>query len=161
MMRAASRAPRCAAWLALALLAAGLPACAAAAAPARVEVTEAWVRATVEGQSGSGAYMRLRSREDARLVGASSPVADKVEIHEMRVVDDRMTMRRIESLALPAHTTVALERGLHVMLIGLHRALQPGQTVPLTLHLRDASGAAFDVGLAAPVRPLNTPLGRD
>jgi copper(I)-binding protein len=140
----------------LALLALG-----GAGAASRVAVSDAWVRGTVEGQTGSGAYLRLTSEEDAQLVGASSPVAARVEIHEMKEVDHRMTMRAIERLALPAHRTVALEHGLHVMLIGLQQRLQPGQTVTLRLHLVDAQGKPFDVDVQAPVRPLNTPLGHD
>jgi copper(I)-binding protein len=135
---------------------------AAGAAPvAQVEVSEAWVRATVEGQTGSGAYMRLTSRADAQLVGAASPVAEKVEIHEMHTVGDRMTMRQIERLALPAGTPVALGHGYHVMLIGLRHQLLAGQQVPITLHLLDAHGARFELALQAPVRPLGTPVPHD
>lgn len=149
---------------AAALLAAALgsgPADGAAPAPPRVAVSGAWVRATVEGQTGSGAYLRLTSEEDAQLAGASTPDARKVEIHEMKEIGNRMTMRPIERLALPAHRTVALEHDLHIMLIGLQHRLQTGQTVALTLHLLDARGQPFDVEVAAPVRPLSTPLSRD
>jgi periplasmic copper chaperone A len=132
---------------------------AAAAAPL-VTVADAWVRGTVEGQTGSGAYMRLTSREDARLVGASSPVADRVEIHEMRMVNDMMTMRQIQSLPLPANTLVALDHDYHVMLIGLRQQLKTGQSVVLTLHLIDAAGAPHDLDVVAPVRPLNAGAAR-
>ena len=47
----------------------------AAAAQAQVDVKDAWVRTAVPGQSGTGAFMTLTSKEGARLVGASSPVA--------------------------------------------------------------------------------------
>jgi copper(I)-binding protein len=124
-------------------------------APPRVLVSGAWVRGTVEGQTGSGAYLRLTSREDARLVGASSAIASKVEIHEMRVVNNMMTMRAVDSLALPANTTVALEHGYHIMLIGLRQTLETGQSVKITLHLLDAAGLPFDIDVLAPVRALN------
>lgn len=125
-------------------------------APGLLVVRDAWVRGTVEGQTGSGAYMRLRSRENAQLVGASSPSADKVEIHEMRMVKDVMTMRRVPSLPLPANTTVALEHDYHVMLIGLRHQLLVGQNVTITLRLLDAKGATHAIDVVAPVRPLNT-----
>jgi copper(I)-binding protein len=123
-----------------------------------VTVEDPWVRGTVEGQTGSGAYMRLTSREDAQLVGASSPVAERVEIHEMHTVKDMMTMRRIERLALPAHTPVALDHDYHVMFIGLKHQLVVGESVPMTLHLLDARGRPESVQLRAPVRPLATPV---
>ncbi len=127
----------------------------------RVLVSHAWVRGTVEGQTGSGAYMRLTSREDAQLVGASCAVAARVEIHEMHTVNNMMSMRRVDRLALPAQTTVSLEQGYHVMLIGLRRTLSPGQTVTITLHLLDARGIPFDLDVQAPVRPLNASFQHD
>jgi len=139
-----------AAWLAAAAAAA------AAATEPLVAVDDAWVRGTVEGQTGSGAYMRLTSREDAQLVGAASPVAAKVEIHEMRTVNERMTMRRIDRLALPAHTPVALDHDYHVMFIGLKRQLQVGEQVRITLQVLDAHGRRHAVVVDAPVRPLNS-----
>ncbi|SPE36247.1 exported hypothetical protein [Burkholderiales bacterium] len=123
-------------------------------------VRDAWVRATVEGQTGSGAFMQLTSREDARLIGASSRAAQRVEIHEMRMVNDMMTMRRIESLPLPAGTTVALDHDYHIMLIGLSKQLQPGQIVTLTLQVLDARGMRHAVDVVAPVRALNAAPGR-
>jgi copper(I)-binding protein len=122
--------------------------------PAPPVVSDAWVRGTVEGQTGSGAYLRLTSPEDAHLVGASSPVADKVEIHEMRMIDERMTMRRIDDLPLPANRTVSLEHDYHVMLIGLHRQLKAGEQVALSLHWIDRRGARRKLDIQAPVRPL-------
>lgn len=142
-----------AAWLAAVLIA-----CLAGAADPRLKVEDPWVRGTVEGQSGSGAYLRLTAREDAQLVGASAPIAERVEIHEMHETGNRMTMRRIDSLPLPAGRTVSLTHGYHIMFIGLRQTLTPGMTVDLVLHLRDAKGAAFDVPVRAPVRPLATPL---
>lgn len=131
-----------------------------AAAPQALTVSDAWVRATVEAQTGSGAFLRLTSRQDAQLIGAKSPVADRVEIHEMRLVKDVMTMRRIDSLALPAGKTVALEHGHHIMLIGLKHQLQPGQSVPLTLLWVDAKGVRHATDVLAPVRALNASAGR-
>jgi len=132
----------------------------AAADPWGVQADAGWVRGTVEGQTGSGAYLRLTSRADAQLVGAASPAAERVEIHEMRMVNDRMTMRRVERLALPAGTTVSLEHDYHVMLIGLRHQLVPGQDLPLTLDITDLRGRHHPLELSLPVRPLGTPVPR-
>lgn len=145
---------------ALALFAVAAPAWSSGDSAMPLLVAEdAWVRGTVEGQSGSGAYMRLTSREDLRLVGASSDVAEKVEVHEMRMVKDMMTMRRVDELPLPAHATVALDHDFHIMLIGLRRQLLPGQRVTITLQLLDARGMRHAVDVVAPVRALGTANG--
>ena len=39
-----------------------------------VEVKDAWVRAAVPGQSGTGAFMKITTRQSTQLVGVSSPV---------------------------------------------------------------------------------------
>ncbi|MDO9112493.1 MAG: copper chaperone PCu(A)C [Polaromonas sp.] len=117
-----------------------------------VEVKDAWVRAAVPGQSGTGAFMNITAKDGAKLVGASSPVAGVAEVHEMKMDNDIMRMRAIPALDLPAGKTVALKPGgYHVMLMELKQALPPGGTVPLTLILRDAKGQESKVELKLPV----------
>ena len=106
---------------------------------AQVDVTNAWVRPTVEGQMGTGAFMTLRAKEPMRVVGATSAVAGVVEIHEMALQNNVMRMRAIESLALPAGQAVELKPGgYHVMLMDLKRALKRGETVTVELQLETA-----------------------
>lgn len=119
-------------------------------------VSDAWARATVEGQTGSGVFLHLMSRQDAQLIGASSTVAQRVEIHEMRQVNGMMTMRPIERLDLPAGKNVALDHDFHIMLIGLKQQLQVGRSVTLTLHWLDATGTRHSTDVIAPVRALST-----
>jgi copper(I)-binding protein len=117
-----------------------------------VEVKDAWVRAAVPGQSGTGAFMNITAKDGAKLVGASSPVAGVTEVHEMKMENDIMRMRAIPALDLPAGKTVALKPGgYHVMLMELKQALPQGSTVPLTLTLRDAKGQESKVELKLPV----------
>lgn len=117
-----------------------------------VDVKDAWVRAAVPGQSGTGAFMNITAKDGAKLVGVSSPVAGVAEVHEMKMENDVMRMRAIPALDLPAGKTVALKPGgYHVMLMELKQALPQGSTVPLTLILRDAKGQESKVELKLPV----------
>jgi len=134
---------------ALLALAAG---CAHAAA---VEVVEPWTRATVRLLKVSSAYMELRSAQGATLVGASSPVAGSVELHEMRMEGDLMKMRLVPRLPLPAGKPVVLKPGgYHLMLYDLKQQLQEGTRVPIRLELETASGRRDSVEIQAEVRPL-------
>ena len=45
----------------------------------------------------------------------------------------------------------------HVMLMDLKQPLKEGESVPVTLTFRDASGKKTSVEVAAPVRALTTP----
>jgi copper(I)-binding protein len=107
-----------------------------------VQVQDAWARATVPGQTATGAFMKLTSRDGALLLGATSPVAGVVELHEMKMDGDVMRMRAVSAgLPLPAGKTVELRPGgYHVMLMDLKSALSKDSTVPLTLVFKDAKG---------------------
>ena len=120
---------------------------------AQVDVAGAWVRPTVEGQLGTGAFMTLRSREPLRLVGASSAVAGVVEIHEMALQNNVMRMRAIEALPLPAGQPVELKPGgHHVMLMDLKRTLRAGEQVAIELQFETADKRRVSQVVQAEVR---------
>ena len=52
---------------------------------ATVDVRDGWVRQSVPGQSGTGAFMKLTAPTGARLVGISTPAAGVAEVHEMKM----------------------------------------------------------------------------
>jgi periplasmic copper chaperone A len=125
-----------------------------AVAYAQVTITDPWVRGTVPSQMSTGAFMTLTAAKPARLVGATSPVASVVELHEMALENNVMRMRAVDSLDLPAGRSVALRPGgYHVMLIDLNRQLKPGETVLVTLQI-EQDGKRQTIEVKAPVRPL-------
>ncbi len=125
-----------------------------AATFAQVTVTDPWVRGTVPSQMSTGAFMTLTAAKPARLLGATSPVASVVELHEMAIDNNVMRMRAVDTLDLPAGRSVELRPGgFHVMLIDLNRQLKPGETVPVTL-LIEQDGKQQSVEVKAPVRAL-------
>jgi copper(I)-binding protein len=131
---------------------------AAPAVHAQVNIAEPWVRATVSEQKVTGAFMKITSPTDAKLVDVRTPLAGRTEIHEMAMVDDTMKMRQIPSLPLPAGVTVELKPGgFHVMLFELTAQAKEGDTVPLTLVIETA-GKQETVEVNAAVRPLTKPV---
>ncbi|MEO8118493.1 MAG: copper chaperone PCu(A)C [Rhodoferax sp.] len=121
-----------------------------------VEVKDAWVRTTVQGQKATGAFMKITARDGAKLVAISSPVAGVAEVHEMKMEGNVMKMRAVQGgLDLPAGKTVELKSGgYHVMLMDLKAPLPKDSTVPLTLVFKDAKGVESKVELKAPVTTL-------
>ncbi len=118
-----------------------------------VAVQHAWVRANVAGQTATGAFMELTAKEDMQLVGAQSDASALTQLHEMAVVNDVMKMREITALALPAGTAVSLKPGsYHIMLMDLPQPLTDGQTVQLTLQLKNAKGELVTQKVQAPVK---------
>jgi copper(I)-binding protein len=125
----------------------------ALAAQAQVQVGDPWVRATVAPQKATGAFMQLTSAKPAKVVAASSPVAEMVEIHEMKMEDGVMKMRAVDALPLPAGQAVALKPGsYHVMLMGLKQPIKAGETVPLTLTIEGDDKQRSTVEVKAQVR---------
>ena len=117
-----------------------------------VDVRDAWVRTTVQGQKGTGAFMKLTAPRGLQLVGISTPIAGIAEVHEMKMEGDVMRMRAVPALDLPAGTTVELKPGgYHLMLMDLKAALPKGSTVPLTLLFKDAQGVQSQQQLKLPV----------
>lgn len=134
-------------------LAAALAAGTAMAQDAGVKAEGAWARASVQGQKGTGAFMRLTAKDGARLVRAESPAAGVTEVHEMKMEGDIMRMRALPMLELPAGKAVELKPGgYHVMLQDLKAPLMKDTSVPLTLVFQDAKGVESKLNLSVPVR---------
>lgn len=128
------------------------------AAQAQTTVKDPWVRGTVAQQRATGAFMQITSAQGGQLVGASSPAAGVVEVHEMKMVGDTMKMGAIAALDLPAGKPVELRPGsYHVMLMELKQPLKDGDTVPLTLTIKGADGKTETVQVSAPVKALGAP----
>jgi copper(I)-binding protein len=135
-----------------------LAACAAAAllalpAAAQVKAEGAWARPTAAGQQGGGGFVTLTSAAGDRLVGGSTPAADRVELHAMTMKGDVMEMRQLPAIDLPAGRAVKLEPGgLHVMFLGLKQPLAAGSKLPVTLKFEKAGDVTvqFEVSVRRP-----------
>ena len=130
----------------------------ASVAFAEVVVSDAWVRGMVKGQTETGAFMTLKSTEATQLIQASSPIVKMVQIHEMSMDKDMMTMRPVKALDIPANKPVVLKPGAyHVMLIGLDKPLLKGELVPLKLTFVSKAGIKSTVDVQAEVHDLTQP----
>jgi copper(I)-binding protein len=105
-----------------------------------LKIEHPWSRPTAPGVSVGVGYMVIvnTGKADA-LVGANTPVAERVELHQTRMDGGVMKMRRAERVDIPAGVTVRLEPGgLHMMLIGLKQPLAEGAKLPLVLRFEKA-----------------------
>lgn len=123
----------------VAALAAGLLSLAAVAAQdTNIEFENVWVRALPPFQPNTAAYLTLVNRGDVAvaIVGATSNVAKKVELHTTRKVDGLMRMEQLQGLAVaPGERVVLAPGGTHLMLLGLAHMPAPGDDVQLCLQL--------------------------
>ena len=99
-------------------------------------IHDARIRATPPEAPVAGGYLtiiNLGSKTD-RLIDVAAPFAIKAEIHEMKVENNIMRMRRIEGgIAIPANGSVILKPGgRHIMFIQLKEQLLHGEQRPVT-----------------------------
>ncbi|NLY63792.1 MAG: copper chaperone PCu(A)C [Alcaligenaceae bacterium] len=128
-----------------------------ASVQAEVVVENAWVRATVEGQQATGAFMDLTSKKGGKLVEAKSDIAKTVEIHEMAMENDVMKMRQIESLDLPENSKVALKPGgYHIMFIDLLERVKENDEIAMQLFVVNTDGSQETIDVKAIAKPLNS-----
>ena len=114
-------------------------------------VSDAWARATPPGVEVGAAYIVITggSRAD-QLVGASTPRAAMVHLHEVVETDGVAKMRAIDAVSIPAGARVTLApTGRHLMLMGLSGPLVAGQTFPLTLRFAGSAAQTVTVTVRA------------
>lgn len=126
----------------------------AAAAPAP-KVSGTWVRLpAVSGRPAAG-YLEVAGTGVAdALVGARSPLAERVEIHSMTHENGVIRMRREAALEVPAGGKLALAPGgAHLMLFGLSADVKPGQRLPVTLSFRSGATVTVEAETRAAAAP--------
>jgi periplasmic copper chaperone A len=102
-----------------------------------IVVETPWTRATPGGAKVAGGYLRIvnNGAQADRLIGGTSEIAERFEVHSMEMRDGVARMAPVEGgLEIPAGETVELAPGgYHVMFMGLERPLTEGETVSGTL----------------------------
>ena len=102
-----------------------------------IEISGGFSRATLPGAPVGGGYITITNTgtEDDALIAASSPAAEDVQLHEMKMEGDVMKMNELpDGIPVPAGQTVVLEPGgLHLMMMGLKQPLVENESVPVTL----------------------------
>ena len=133
-------------------------ACGAPASPseaheagASLAAHNAWAAPTPAGVDVAAGYVTITNPAGAadHLLSATSPRAERVEVHEMSMDGAVMRMRQLQRLEIPAHGEVRLgPGGNHLMFFGVREPFAQGQEIPVRLVFEHAG--AIDVTL--PVR---------
>lgn len=99
-----------------------------------IHVADAWARSP--GEDVGAVYFTAHNgaEEEDRLIGVSTGVADRAEIHETVEQDGQMVMQSVEAVAIPPGEDVSFEPGgYHIMLFELTEPLEVDTTITLTL----------------------------
>lgn len=117
---------------------------------ADITITDAYARASTPMSKSGAAFMVLHNSGTAedRLIAAATDAAARAELHtHIDAGGGVMQMREDEDgFPVPAGGSHALARGGdHVMLMGLTRALEQGDTITLTLTFERAGEVTVEV----------------
>ena len=125
------------------------------AALAQIQMENLWAHATPPAARVAGGYLVMRNTGPGadRLVGASSPASERVEMHSMSMEGGVMKMRELKNIPLPAGGTLELRPGeTHLMFVNLNRPFKVGEAVPVTLRFERAGERRIELH----VRPVGT-----
>jgi copper(I)-binding protein len=124
-----------------------------------IEISQPWTRATPKGAAVAGGYLKITNSGTSadRLVGGTSPIAGRVDMHEMKEVNSVMQMRPLaRGLEIKAGETVEFKPGsYHLMFMNLKRPLVQGERIKGTLNFENAGSVEveFPVGPIAGQAP--------
>lgn len=102
-----------------------------------LQIDHPWARATPKGTSVGGGYLKITNTGTTpdRLIGGSSPISGRFEIHEMSMDNGVMRMRPLkEGVEIKPGQTVEFSPGsFHIMFVDLKQPIKEGDRVKGTL----------------------------
>jgi periplasmic copper chaperone A len=116
--------------------------------PGKLQIEQAWARATPPAARTGAVYLTLINHGDApeRLVSAVTSAAARAELHAHSNDGGVMRMKAVDAVTVPPGKRVSLEpAGVHVMLIDLKGPLRDGTRLSLTLSFANAGDITVEV----------------
>ncbi|HEX9328184.1 MAG TPA: copper chaperone PCu(A)C [Reyranella sp.] len=121
-----------------------------------LEIHKPWARSSSHPlpNNSAGAFLSIVNNgpADDRLVAASSPLAERIELCGIKVVGADIEMRPLTNgVAIPAGNATTLKpRGYHLLLLGVKAPLAKGSTLPVTLTFEKAGAATVAFAVEEP-----------
>jgi copper(I)-binding protein len=108
-----------------------------------------WAPESIGPAPTGAAYMTVVNggNEADRLVAASTPRAQRVELHSNQIDDGIIKMRAVKAIEVAPGSPVVLQPAgaLHIMLIGVKEPLKEGTRFPMTLTFEKAGSIEVEI----------------
>ncbi len=144
-------------WLIALSGAVGIPVQAHGVKAGALHIDHPYALPTRPGMGTASVYFRGLSNDGQgadRLLSARTPVAGRVEIHQMQMQGDVMQMRALPQLELPPGQALPWRHGspsgYHLMLIDLKGPLKEGDRFPVSLTFEKAGVIEVQVWVQTP-----------
>ena len=106
----------------------------------KIEFDQGWIKQLPPVVPMRAGYVQIHNptSSDIEIIAAQSDAFARVEIHETQMVDGMMKMVELETLPLPAKSTVELKPGgKHLMMMEPLHAMQVGDKINLIFTFSD------------------------
>jgi copper(I)-binding protein len=117
-----------------------------------LQISAPWARATPKGAAVGGGYLKITNTGTVpdRLIGGSTSIAGRLEVHEMSMSGSTMKMRQVTGGVeiKPGQSVELKPGGLHIMFVNLKQQLQQGQHFSATLQFEKAGKVDVDFSIA-------------
>jgi periplasmic copper chaperone A len=120
--------------------------------PRTIRIEDAWVRLSPVRGEPSAAYFRIEGgAEGTKLLGLSSPMVRRVELHESMTTGGMSRMKPLKDVEFDYQGRIRFEPGgKHAMLFGLNKAVKEGSTLALTFAFNVAPPVTVDAEVRGP-----------
>lgn len=113
-----------------------------------ITVTQQWARTSPMATDMGAAYMTIEASALDELIGASvdMSVAMMAEVHETVTENGASTMREVERVEVTPDAPIQMQPGgYHIMLMGLKKPLETGETITVTLKFSKSGETTVEV----------------
>ena len=120
-----------------------------------ISVEQAYIRSSIPGTTITSSYMRIENKGEkaVTLLGASSKISPRIEIHQHTMSDGMMRMRQLDSIDINARQHIVLQpSGLHLMFFDVKPPLQAQQKIELTLNFLNMAPVIIQVPVYSPLQ---------
>ena len=116
-----------------------------------LHVTDAYVRFSPVPSNPSAAYFNVHGGpQDVSLIGVSTEVAIRSEMHESMGDGSMMSMKPVMNVDVPAGSTVKFEPGgKHVMMWNINPGIKPPKQIVMTFAFSNGERIQTDAPLVA------------
>jgi copper(I)-binding protein len=115
-----------------------------------ISIDDAWIAEAPPNAHVMVGYMTINnnSSQAIEIIKASSNIYSSIEFHETVHKDGMASMRRYDSLNVPANGNVQLKPGgKHMMLFNPKKALKAGDKVAITLTTKDKTSMTININV--------------
>ncbi|WP_282063997.1 copper chaperone PCu(A)C [Vibrio rotiferianus] len=117
-----------------------------------IQIDHPWSREATPNATVIAGFFQLKngSSKDDFLISASTPIAERVEIHTHEMSDGMMMMKKIDSVRIGSMKTVMFQPGgYHLMIFNPKQSYQKGERFPMTLQFKHAGTIEVELAVEA------------